>query len=70
MRSVFRPELVNDPFDDRGLYVDFKCEKRALLFDLGDLTALPPKKYCGFWMYPFLTPVWTIFSGLTGCFAT
>jgi len=44
MRPIFRPELVNDPFDDRGLYVDFKCEKRALLFDLGDLTALSPKK--------------------------
>lgn len=44
MRPIFRPELVNDPFGDPGLYVDFKFEKRALLFDLGDLTALPPKK--------------------------
>lgn len=44
MRPIFRPELLNDPFDDCGLYVDFKCEKRALLFDLGDLTALSPKK--------------------------
>ena len=44
MRPIFRPELVNDPFGDPGLYVDFKFENRALLFDLGDLTALPPKK--------------------------
>ena len=44
MRPIFRPALVNDPFGDPGLYVDFKFEKRALLFDLGDLTALPPKK--------------------------
>jgi len=44
MRPIFSPELVNDPFGDPGLYVDFKFEKRALLFDLGDLTALPPKK--------------------------
>lgn len=44
MRPIFSPALVNDPFDDPGLYVDFKFEKRALLFDLGDLTALPPKK--------------------------
>jgi len=44
MRPIFSPELVNDPFGDPGLYVDFKFEKRALLFDLGDLAALPPKK--------------------------
>jgi ribonuclease Z len=44
MRPIFRPELVNDPFGDPGLYVDFKFDKRALLFDLGDITALPSKK--------------------------
>ncbi len=44
MRPIFRPELVNDPFGDPGLYVDFKFDNRALLFDLGDLTALPSKK--------------------------
>ena len=44
MRPIFRSELVNAPFGDPGLYVDFKFDRRALLFDLGDITALPPKK--------------------------
>lgn len=44
MRPIFRPELVNGPFGDPGLFVDFKFDRRALLFDLGDITALPPKK--------------------------
>ncbi|OGA50018.1 MAG: ribonuclease Z [Betaproteobacteria bacterium RIFCSPLOWO2_12_FULL_62_13] len=44
MRPIFNPQLVNGPFGDPGLYLDFRFEKRALLFDLGDLAALPPKK--------------------------
>ena len=44
MRPTFSPALVNGPFGDPGLYVDFKFEKRALLFDLGDLAALAPKQ--------------------------
>lgn len=44
MRLTFNPHLVNPPFGDPGLYVDFNFEQRALLFDLGDLAALPPKK--------------------------
>lgn len=44
MRPTFSPALVNGPFGDPGLYLDFKFEKRALLFDLGDLAALAPKQ--------------------------
>ncbi|MBE0549263.1 MAG: ribonuclease Z [Rubrivivax sp.] len=44
MRHLFEARLVNDPFGDPGLYVDFRDERRALLFDLGDITVLPPRK--------------------------
>jgi ribonuclease Z len=44
VRVMFNPELVNEPFGDPGLLVDFNLEHRALLFDLGELGGLPPKK--------------------------
>ena len=44
MRYLFEPRLVNDVFGDPGLYVDFRDERRALLFDLGDISVLPPRK--------------------------
>jgi ribonuclease Z len=44
MSSRFDPHLVNEPFADPGLYVDLRFERRALLFDLGDISALPPRK--------------------------
>jgi ribonuclease Z len=44
MRLLFEPRLVNDEFGDPGLYVGFRDERRALLFDLGDITVLPPRK--------------------------
>jgi ribonuclease Z len=44
MHHLFEPRLVNDAFGDPGLYVDFRDERRALLFDLGDIAALPPRK--------------------------
>ena len=44
MRALFEPRLVNDAFGDPGLFVDFRDERRALLFDCGDLSSLPPRK--------------------------
>jgi ribonuclease Z len=44
MTPSFYPQLVNDRFGDPALHVDLKFEKRALLFDLGDLHALTPRK--------------------------
>lgn len=44
MSSRFHPQLVNDPFGDPGLYVEFMFEKRAILFDLGDLSGLSTRR--------------------------
>lgn len=44
MRPIFQPRLVNGPFGDPALFVDVLFERRALLFDLGDIAAVPPRK--------------------------
>ncbi len=40
MKPILHPKLVNDRFGDPGLLVQFLHERRALLFDLGDISAL------------------------------
>ena len=44
MRPTFHPHLVNGSAGDPALFVDCLFERRALLFDLGDIRALPPRK--------------------------
>lgn len=44
MRRLFEARLVNEAFGDPGLYVDFRDARRALLFDLGDISGLAPRK--------------------------
>jgi ribonuclease Z len=40
MADRFAPRLINDAFDDPGLFIGFHYERRAILFDLGRLDRL------------------------------
>jgi len=40
MRPTFHARLINGVFDDPGLFISFLFEKRAVIFDLGDIYSL------------------------------
>jgi ribonuclease Z len=44
MKPLFHPQLVNGILGDPVLFVDFLFERRALLFDIGNIRALPARK--------------------------
>jgi len=44
MRPIFDAALVNRTFGDPGVLIDLKFERRAILFDIGDVSGLPTRK--------------------------
>lgn len=44
MTPQYHPFMVNSRFDDPVVYVEFRYAKRAIMFDLGDISALPERK--------------------------
>ena len=65
MSCRFDPHLVNAPFGDPGVYVDLVFERRALLFDLGELSPLPPRKSCASATRSSATGTWITSPGST-----
>ena len=41
---MYSAALINDPFGDPGVYVEGRYRRESILFDLGDLHALPARK--------------------------
>jgi ribonuclease Z len=44
MKPLVQAALINDRFGDPGIYLDFLFQRRAMLFDLGDLSGLSGRK--------------------------
>ena len=61
MRPFLHPTLVNGRIGDPALYLETQFERRAILFDLGDLSNLPTLS--GLSMFLFRTLTSTISLG-------
>jgi len=44
MRPLLHPALVNGRFGDPALFIETLFERRAIMFDIGDISTLPPRK--------------------------
>lgn len=44
MKPLLHAQLINNPFHDPGLFIEILWERRALLFDLGELSHWRPAK--------------------------
>ncbi len=44
MKPIFHARLVNGPFYDPVLYINFLYQSRAILFDIGDISSLSAKE--------------------------
>jgi ribonuclease Z len=44
VRPIVHAQLINRTFGDPGVIVDLQFERRAILFDIGDITVLPTRK--------------------------
>ena len=44
MRPLFHPSLVNGRYGDPTVYVETLFERRSLLFDIGEIASLSPRR--------------------------
>ena len=67
MRPLLHPTLLNGRTGDPALYVEMLFEKRAIMFDLGDIAALSTRRICGSITCSSRTRMSITFSASIGC---